>query len=284
MLKKGRKREAKGLAVLYFIIGLIILLIILAVIYFALAKLDYSDRIKNPDASMRAYVQATQAPLSALPAVEAEPAATDEQPEEVDLTVTATPTAEPTPTPTAEPTPTPTPEPTPEPTVIAPELISKSRTSGFKVPDEASANGVVGITECYVSQPDGGKIMYLSGYGYVDEETFDGTKAQSFLVISPVQSEEASKKMIAYQLTMKADASGMDHESAVCQNPNACDWEGYIDVSQYSGDIYSLALVIGYETEGSGKTAYAYYPFGSDVNFTVLDGQVVTPVTPIEAE
>ena len=85
MLKKGRKREAKGLAVLYFIIGLIILLIILAVIYFALAKLDYSDRIKNPDASMRAYVQATQAPLSALPAVEAEPAATDEQPEEVDL-------------------------------------------------------------------------------------------------------------------------------------------------------------------------------------------------------
>ena len=283
MLKKGRKREAKGLAVLYFIIGLIILLIILAVIYFALAKLDYSDRIKNPDAAMRAYVQATEDPTAnALTDVVTEPVAT-EQPEEVDLTVTATPTAEPTPTPTAEPTPTPTPEPTPEPTIIAPELISKSRTSGFKVPNDASENGAIGITECYVSQPDGGKIMYLAGYGYVDEETFDGTKAQSFLVISPVQSE-SSKKMIAYQLTMKPDVSGLDHESAVCQNPTACDWEGYINVSEYQGDIYSLALVIGYETEGSSKTAYAYYPFSSDVNFTVLDGQVVTPITPIDAE
>ena len=47
MLKQGRKREAKGLAVLYFIIGLIILLIILAVIYFALAKLDYSDKLED---------------------------------------------------------------------------------------------------------------------------------------------------------------------------------------------------------------------------------------------
>ena len=51
MLKKGRKREAKGLAVLYFIIGLIILLIILAVIYFALAKLDYSDKI-DPETTL----------------------------------------------------------------------------------------------------------------------------------------------------------------------------------------------------------------------------------------
>jgi hypothetical protein len=56
MLKKGRKREAKGLAVLYFIIGLIILLIILAVIYFALAKLDYSDKL-DPETTVRPYVE-----------------------------------------------------------------------------------------------------------------------------------------------------------------------------------------------------------------------------------
>ena len=60
MLKKGRKREAKGLAVLYFIIGLIILLIILAIIYFALAKLDYSDQL-DPDTTVRPYVEGTEA-------------------------------------------------------------------------------------------------------------------------------------------------------------------------------------------------------------------------------
>ena len=59
MLKQGRKREAKGLAVLYFIIGLIILLIKLAVIYFALAKLDYSDKL-DPEATMRPYVEQAQ--------------------------------------------------------------------------------------------------------------------------------------------------------------------------------------------------------------------------------
>ena len=37
MLKQGRKREAKGLAVLYFIIGLIILLIILISFLFSFA-------------------------------------------------------------------------------------------------------------------------------------------------------------------------------------------------------------------------------------------------------
>ena len=61
MLKKGRKREAKGLAVLYFIIGLIILFIILAVIYFALAKLDYSDQV-DPETTMRPYVETTPEP------------------------------------------------------------------------------------------------------------------------------------------------------------------------------------------------------------------------------
>lgn len=62
MFKKGRKREAKGLAVVYFIIGLIILLIILAVIYFALVELDYSDRMKDPDATVRSYVEMTPEP------------------------------------------------------------------------------------------------------------------------------------------------------------------------------------------------------------------------------
>ena len=282
MLKKGRKREAKGLAVLYFIIGLIILLIILAVIYFALVKLDYSDKIVNPDATMRAYVQATDVPVDSRLGGDDETAEPIESalPETVDLTVTPTPTAVPTPTPTAVPTPTPTPEPTPEPTVIATDLFSKSKTSGFKVPSTASENGAIGITKSYVSQPDGGKVMYLAGYGYVNEETFDGTKAQSFLVVT----QKSSGKMIAYQLTMTPDVSELPHTAALCQNASACDWEAYIDVSGFKEDIYALALVIGYQPEGSSKTTYAYYPFSSDVSFTVLDGQVIDAVDPVENE
>ena len=90
MLKQGRKREAKGLAVLYFIIGLIILLIILAVIYFALAKLDYSDKL-DPEATMRPYVEQAQPEADAEP-VEPEvdepeaPAGEPVPEDEVDLT------------------------------------------------------------------------------------------------------------------------------------------------------------------------------------------------------
>ena len=121
MLKQGRKREAKGLAVLYFIIGLIILLIILAVIYFALAKLDYSDKL-DPEATMRPYVEQAQPEADAEP-VEPEvdepeaPAGEPVPEDEVDLTE---PTEAPTPEPTPEPTEAPTPEPTPEPTPAGP--------------------------------------------------------------------------------------------------------------------------------------------------------------------
>ncbi len=121
MFKQGRKREAKGLAVLYFIIGLIILLIILAVIYFALAKLDYSDKI-DPEVTMRPYVEQAQPepepePLeSEIEAPEA-PADNAAPEDEVDLTEpTEEPTPEPTPEPTEESTLEPTAEPTPEPT------------------------------------------------------------------------------------------------------------------------------------------------------------------------
>ena len=65
MFEKGRKRESKGLAVLYFIIGLIILLIILGIIYFALVKLDYSDQIADGNGETRSYVATTPEPESA---------------------------------------------------------------------------------------------------------------------------------------------------------------------------------------------------------------------------
>ena len=272
MLKRGRKREAKGLAVLYFIIGLIILLIILAVIYFALAKLDYSDRL-DPDASMRPYVEATLAPLDA----DATEAPDDGMPEEVDLTE-ATPA--PTPEPTEAPTEAPTPEPTPLPTALPQELLAKPMTNMPGLPDNASENGAIGITKCYVSQPDDNKLMHITGYGYVNDAAFDGAQARSWLVVTQV----SSNQKIAYPLTLTPGVSGLPHSSAVCRNAAASDFEVYLDVSAYQEGIYSLALVIGYIPEGASKPAYAYYPFSGDISFTVLNGQVITPVTASDYE
>ena len=274
MLKRGRKREAKGLAVLYFIIGLIILLIILAVIWFALAKLDYSDKL-DPDASTRPYVETTNLPLEAEPTPEVQE---DTIPDEVDLTE---PTEAPTPEPTEAPTPEPTPVPTPEPTPLPAELCAKPMATKLpNLPDNGSENGAIGITSCYVSQPDDNKLMHITGYGYVNEEPFDGSKARSWMIITQV----ASGQKVAYPVTLTPGVSGLPHSSAICKNAAASDFEIYLDVSAYKEGIYSLALVIGYVPEGSNKPTYAYYPFSGDISFTVLNGTVITPVTASDYE
>ena len=38
---------------------------------------------------------------------------------------------------------------------------------------------------------------------------------------------------------------------------------------------------ITYQPANNNKTSYAYYPFSSDVSFTVLNGQIVTPVATV---
>ena len=270
MLKRGRKREAKGLAVVYFIIGLIILLIILAVIWFALAKLDYSDRL-GPDASMRPYVEMTAAPVDALPT----PSSLDEGgvPDEVDLTGD-------TDEPTEEPTEKPTPAPTPEPTKLPAELCAKPMTDMPQLPNRASENGAIGITKCYVSQPDDNKLMYITGYGYVNQDDFDGAQARSWLIVTQV----STNQKMAYPLTLTQGVSGLPHNSAVCHNAASSDFQVYLDVSQYPEGIYSLSLVIGYVPEGGNKPTYAYYPFSGDISFTVLNGSVITPITASDYE
>ncbi|MBR1560231.1 MAG: hypothetical protein IJ646_08345 [Clostridia bacterium] len=273
MFKKGRKREAKGLAVVYFIIGLIILLIILAVIYFALVELDYSDRIRDPEATIRSYVEMTPDPGAfELEAEDFAPEDDGESPLDVDLTV---PTDTPTPSPTPTPTPTPTPEPTPTPTPLPPTMLAQPRTSGFSLPASVTPNMQAGITRCIVSVGDNNKVMYLAGYGFVNDASFDGSQAQTYLVVS----QSKTNQLIAYQMTMRPGISGVTHDDAVCKNAANCDFEVSFDVSQlYTEDIYNLGIVIGYKPQGKRKTTYAYYAFPGDVSFTVLAGQVVEPV------
>ena len=266
MLKKGRKREAKGLAVLYFIIGLIILFIILAVIYFALAKLDYSDQV-DPETTMRPYVETTPEPE--VPEEEPDEGGEFDMPEdEVDLTVTPEPTEEP------------TPEPTPEPTQLPAGSAAVPMTKLPNLPGTASENGKTGITGCYVSAPDDNQLMVISGYGYVNVEGFDGSQAKSWLVVTQV----ASGQRVGYELPLVAGASGLPHDGAVCQNATACDYQITLNVSQYQEGIYSLALVIGYKLPGAKDASFAYYPFGGDVSFTILDGKVITPVNAVDHE
>ena len=268
MFKKGRKREAKGLAVVYFIIGLIILMIILAVIYFALVELDYSDRIKDPEATIRSYVEMTPEP----DATEVPEDYEGDVPIDVDLT-TVTPTPAPTAAPT--PTPTPTPAPTPEPTPFAQSLLAQPIVSGFTLPDQAVDNCEAAFTKCYVSAADSNKYMYLAGYAYLNDLTFDCAQLQTFLIVN----QETTGQKIAYQATMTAGASGLVHSGAVCQNAEAADFEVYIDVSQnYKEDIYTLGLVLAYRRP-DGNVAYAYYPFsGNKASFNVMAGQVVKGV------
>lgn len=271
MFKKGRKREAKGLAVVYFIIGLIILLIILAVIYFALVELDYSDRMKDPDATVRSYVEMTPEPQEIEMTDEDAPEEA-ESPLEVDLT-TPTDTPEPTPTPTPEPTATP--EPTPSPTPVPPTMLAQPRTAGFTLPGTTAQNCQAAITKCAVSAADNNKYMYLAGYGFINDAAFDASKMQAFLIVSQTKTNQ----LIAYQLTMKPGISGVAHDGALCQNAASSDFEVCFDVSTlYTEDIYNLGLVIGYKPPKKRKATFAYYPFPSDVNFTVLAGQVVEPV------
>jgi len=146
------------------------------------------------------------------------------------------------------------------------------------LPTEASENGKIGLTKSFVSPADDNKLMYLAGYGYINEEKFDGTAAKSWLVVTEV----ASGQSMSYPLTNTAGVSGLPHSDAVCKNATACDFEVTLDVSQYKEGIYSMALVVGYK-EGK-KNVFKYYPFSSDVKFTVLDGKVVTPAPAAEFE
>lgn len=272
MFKKGRKRQAKGLAVVYFFIGLIILSIILAVIYFALVELDYSDRIRDPQATIRAYVEMTPEPNR----YEDEPELDDFDDLEIPmLEEEPEPTATPTPSPSPTPTPTPTPEPTPTPTPLPPTMLAQARTSGFTLPAAVTQNVNAAITKCVVSAGDNNRVIYLAGYGFLNDAKFDGTQAQTFVVVKASKTNQ----LIAYQASMRAGISGDPHTGAVCKNAANSDFEVAFDVGQlYTEDIYTLGLVIGYKQRGRNKATYIYYPFPGDVSFTVMAGQVVEPV------
>lgn len=264
-MQKGYKRQAKGMAVLRCFIGLFSVIIVVLVAYFYL-KVDYSDKL-DPNASVRPYVETTPSPTP-------DPA----------LAVIASPEATSTPAPTATatlaptPTPSPTPAPTPVPTSMA-DVRSAIKTDGFALPGVSQLDGRIGITHAFRSTVDDSHILQLQGYAYVNDENYDGSTAQVFLVVT-----QASTGASVLVLPNKVDGiSNVDHSDALCANASASDFEAFIDVSAFPSEIYSLGVVFMY-TGADGQNHIEYFQFPSDVSFTVLDTRVITDVSTTEAE
>ena len=300
-MQKGYKRSGKGMAVLRFFIGLIVIAILICVAYFFLAKVDYTDKLANPDASMRPYVEMTANPESAVianpvieaapvveskpvsesqPAAEATdiPAADENTADYVDVSVTAEPTATPTPVPTPtatpEPTaiptptpvPTPTPTPSPEPTRIASKKYASAKKSGFNVP-VPSNNAEAELTNFYVSAPNENRAIQFNGYCYIDDANFDGDGTQVYMVVT----QKATGAQIAYKATMKAGVSGADHSAAKCKNAAETDFQLFINTKSYEDGDYALGLVLYYKAESG--TVYSYHELPE--SFAVSGGAVV---------
>lgn len=253
-MKQANHNQNRGPAVLRFFIWLLIVIIIVLVAVFLLSRSRNSDG--------RPYVATgTGEPVTPPPAT-AEPTAEP---------TTALFTAEPTAEPTLTPTPTPTPVPTPTPTLIPESMFSGVR-SDAKLPD-VSTDGEIGISGCYVSALNDYKVMELTGWGYANLDYFDGETCGTYLVVKQMSSD----KFVAYFATNDDGISGVDHAGAICQNPSACDWRAYIDVSRYDPGNYALGLVLVYKN--GTKDEYRYYQFGDLQSFTVNDGEIITPVT-----
>lgn len=278
-MQKGYKRDGKAIAVLHFFIGLIIVAILVGVVYFFLQKMDYSDKLADPQASVRPYVETTPTPeptpLTGANALLAEPYSTSDA--LVDLTATDTPeptpeptaTPEPTPIPTPSPIPTPTPEPTPtptptpQPTKIPSNKLAKARTKGFNVPAPAT-NATVAISDLYISEPNKNSYVEIKGYGYIDDASFDGSDLQIYLIVT----QQDSGKQIAYKANMRSGVSGVSHDGAQCKNAADTDFDVIFNVKKYPDGNYNLGVVLYYKLNGS--KAYSYHVFPETIS--VSDG------------
>lgn len=261
-MSRNTNRRSKGPAVLRFFICLLIIIILsaVAVMLLGVGK-NTGDRpyVATGTVEPGAYV----APPT--PAPTAEPS---------EAVMTEEPTPEPEPTPTAEPALEATATPTP---TSIPQSALSVRRADFKLP-KLSDDGDVGVSSCYVSAEDNYAIMELTGWGYADLEYFDGEQCGAYLIVT----QESTSRALAYLATCEDGISGVEHLNARCQNPSACDWRAYIDVSGYESGVYSLSIVLCYKN--GAENEYRHYDFGALQSFTVKDGEIITPVTVTGAE
>ena len=291
-MQNSRSGENKTSAIIRFFIGLCALMIFIFVLYYLAAVRDWSYLAGNSallnDSRTAAANEASPfdtpaaVPPSAQPADTAVAALVSVAPTPVKTESPAMEAVNQTPSTAATravmfaPTSTPTPRPTPVPTKIPAADLSASK-KGFNMPAEGT-NGQIGISRCYVSIPDSYQIIMLEGWGYIDEDTFNGAESATYLIVT----NESTGKRILYQATNIAGLSGRAHNS-VCLNPEAADWRVTIDVSEFADGMYNLTLGLGYKTSGSRKTKYVVFPFEEKYAFTVVGGESISTV-PITQE
>lgn len=311
MAKKRRRRRKMSVssAIIRFLIGMLLIALVVFAGFYLLFEVDYSRHLLNSDgtyASTRAYVlppdgsaitpnpNATAVPVQPSATAMAEPTATPE-PTEAPLIIITTlePTATPEPTPTVEPEPTETPEPTPEPTPIpTPEPTPTPRPTpepygtripaaafsdyrdDLKVPQPYEGEGMVnvGLSRCYVSKLNLYQVMSVNGWGYIDSEEFNGLTCTTYALVTPAGQEKGR----VYLCTNRDGVSRRIHQPELAVNVNASDFEVTIDASGFESGDYELKLILQYEVEGKLKAVLC--PFAEPHLFTVVDGEIVSPL------
>lgn len=279
----GIRKHNAGRAIVRFLIGLLVIAVCVLVMYEFVLNGDFSGLIdKTVDNAVP--LGATQQPkqddrLSIIKGAD-KPVAGEEEildPGEEDENAGMVQEPVSTPTPTPEPTPEPTPTPTPAPTPIPESEFSKIVTefgdvgtsikkTEFKIIDDKIKNC---LTSFEVSAPNGYKAISLTGWAYPDDERFDGSKCDIYIVI--INSKGAAR---FYEPTMVSGVTGVVHEGKG-KNLNMCEFVATIDVSDFEDNDYQIGVGIVYKP-GSTWRKYAY-TFGSTYDFTTVGG-VVTAV------
>ncbi len=267
-MKRGYKRESKGMAFVRFVMGILLILIVLVAGYLLLND-DYTGRIVKKDSPSAAATTVAQTQNAATPAPTASATAKANVSTVASNGNAATPApviATPTPAPT--PVPTPTPAPTPVPTQIPTKLLAKRvLRQQSDIPDPVVGTEAK-ITKAYVSSADDYGIMEVCGYAYIDSTDFKTDGLEAYLVIS----QQSTGSLSAYQATIQEGVSGEEHMTTF-PNPGKTDFQVFFSVDDYPDGVYSLGIVIGYK-EGNGR-AYSYAPM-DHITFTVVNKQVLT--------
>lgn len=305
-MQKGYKRKAKGLALLQCIIGLIILIIVVLLLYFAIT-MDYSDKLQE-GTQLRAYVpsQATAAP-TAVPVTQVPATDAPEQAELVESTVPAERTPEPeseaavqpgltdsptdaaetaqnesaivslTPAPSEAPTDEPIEEPTTEPaaesTPVPTGAYAKIEPIKNRLPDPTSKNVKLGITASQRSAADEQSVLYLNGYAYIDRENVDAAATVYRLVIVSSNGEA-----VMAHVNRVPGISGLPHEGASCSNVSGADFEVYLNVNSFPDDVYYLGIVF------NNKGSFVLSQFPGNPSFSVVNHRVLTEVPTVSED
>lgn len=259
-------RKNSGKAVIRFLIGLVVLVLIAFAFVIFVLKGNFNDKLNTENGYIPmnynwwdgAHVDATPAPVTL-----AEPEETETEPEGEEPTVQET--AEPVVIPTPVPTPEPTPEPTPAPTAIPNEAFAQP-VSNLKINQLTKKKFELGLSDC--SKPEGtdGWALEIAGWSYVDNSKFDGEKCNLRLIVY----SKTAKAYKFYKIDKVPGASGMEHVGEG-KNLNACDFHTYLDVSKFQDGEYELGMALNCKI--GGQTYNIYYTFGK--SFFVYAGSVL---------